>query len=238
MFYGNTKTTILKEKTMNKTKKSLMIVSLITLAISCLMLILAVFKVDVFHGIALRFLLIFATTSLACAIAISEINIIERKRILGFIGLGLLTLSVLMALVVFCSPLLFNYNVFNRITGIVAVLSVAFIAVLSIYSKLEKSLLGLQIPTYVALGVLALMISILIGGFNLLEIKGMLEVLIIDAIVTVGLLIASSVIASKRKDGNKPETKQESELEMLKTENLRLKQENEELKAKLAELQK
>lgn len=223
---------------MNKTKKSLMIVSLVTLAISCLMLILAVFKVDVFHGIALRFLLIFATTSLACAIAISEINIIERKRILGFIGLGLLTLSVLMALVVFCSPLLFNYNVFNRITGIVAVLSVAFIAVLSIYSKLEKSLLGLQIPTYVALGVLALMISILIGGFNLLEIKGMLEVLIIDAIVTVGLLIASSVIASKRKDGNKPETKQESELEMLKKENLRLKQENEELKAKLAELQK
>ena len=223
---------------MNKTKKSLMIVSLVTLAISCLMLILAVFKVDVFHGIALRFLLIFATTSLACAIAISEINIIERKRILGFIGLGLLTLSVLMALVVFCSPLLFNYNVFNRITGIVAVLSVAFIAVLSIYSKLEKSLLGLQIPTYVSLGVLALMISIIIGGFNLLEIKGMLEVLIIDAIVTVGLLIASSVIASKRKDGNKPETKQESELEMLKTENLRLKQENEELKAKLAELQK
>lgn len=223
---------------MNKTKKSLMIVSLVTLAISCLMLILAVFKVDVFHGIALRFLLIFATTSLACAIAISEINIIERKRILGFMGLGLLTLSVLMALVVFCSPLLFNYNVFNRITGIVAVLSVAFIAVLSIYSKLEKSLLGLQIPTYVALGVLALMISIIIGGFNLLEIKGMLEVLIIDAIVTVGLLIASSVIASKRKDGNKPETKQESELEMLKTENLRLKQENEELKAKLAELQK
>ena len=223
---------------MNKTKKSLMIVSLVTLAISCLMLILAVFKVDVFHGIALRFLLIFATTSLECAIAISEINIIERKRILGFIGLGLLALSVLMALVVFCSPLLFNYNVFNRITGIVAVLSVAFIAILSIYSKLEKSLLGLQIPTYVALGVLALMISILIGGFNLLEIKGMLEVLIIDAIVTAGLLIASSVIASKRKDGNKPETKQESELEMLKTENLRLKQENEELKAKLAELQK
>ncbi len=223
---------------MNKTKKSLMIVSLVTLAISCLMLILAVFKVDVFHGIALRFLLIFATTSLACAIAISEINIIERKRILGFVGLGLLALSVLMALVVFCSPLLFNYNVFNRITGIVAVLSVAFIAVLSIYSKLQKSLLGLQIPTYVALGVLAIMISILIGGFNLLEIKGMLEVLIIDAIVTAGLLIASSVIASKRKDGDKPETKQESELEMLKKENLRLKQENEELKAKLAELQK
>lgn len=223
---------------MNKTKKGLLIVSLITLAISCLMLILAVFKVDVFHGLPLRFLLIFATTSLSCAIAISEINVIERKRILGFIGLGLLALSVLMALVVFCSPLLFKNNVFNKITEIVAILSVTFIAVLSIYSKLEKSLLGLQIPTFVALGILALMISIIIGGFNILKIKGMLEVLIIDAIVTVGLFIASSVIASKRKDDNKLEAKQESELEKLKKENLMLKQENEELKAKLAELQK
>lgn len=223
---------------MNKTKKSLMIISLVTLAISCLMLILAVFGVDVFHGIALRLLLIFATTSLSSAIAISEINVIERKRILGFIGLGLLALSVLMALIVFCSPLLFKYNVFNRITGIVAVLSVAFIAVLSIYSKLEKSLLGLQIPTYVALGVLAVMISIIIGGYSLLEIKGMLEVLIIDAIVTGGLLIASSVIASKRKDDKKPETKPDINLEELRKENEQLKKEIAELKAKLEELQK
>lgn len=222
---------------MNKTKKSLMIVSLVTLAISCLMLILAVFKVKIFQGIPLRLLLIFATTSLACAIAISELNVIKRKKILGFIGLGLLGASVLMALIVFCSPLLFHYNVFNRITGIVAVLSVAFITILSIYTKLEKTLLGLQIPTYVAVSILAVMISIIIGGFKLLEIKGMLELLIIDAIVTVGLLIASSIIASKRKQELPAETKL-SEIEVLKAENEKLKKENEELKAKLAELQK
>ena len=222
---------------MNKTKKSLMIVSLVTLAISCLMLILAVFKVKIFQGIPLRLLLIFATTSLSCAIAISELNVIKRKKILGFIGLGLLGASVLMALIVFCSPLLFHYNVFNRITGIVAVLSVAFITILSIYTKLEKTLLGLQIPTYVAVSILAVMISIIIGGFKLLEIKGMLELLIIDAIVTVGLLIASSIIASKRKQ-DEPKDNKLSEVEMLKAENEKLKKENEELKAKLAELQK
>lgn len=222
---------------MNKTKKSLMIVSLITLAISCLMLILAVFKVKIFQGIPLRLLLIFATTSLSCAIAISELNVIKRKKVLGLIGLGLLGASVLMALIVFCSPLLFRYNVFNRITGIVAVLSVSFITILSIYSKLEKTLLGLQIPTYVAVGILALLLSIIIGGFKLLEVKGMLELLIIDAIITVGLLIASSVIASKRKQDDTAETKL-SEVEMLKLENDKLRKENEELKAKIAELQK
>ena len=135
-----------------------------------------------------------------------------------------------MALIVFCSPLLFKYNVFNRITGIVA-----FIIIISIYSKLEKTLLGLQIPTYVAVSVLAIMLSIIIGGFKLLEIKGMLELLIIDAIITVGLLIASSVIASKR---NEPEENKLSEVEMLKLENEKLRKENEELKAKLADLQK
>lgn len=222
---------------MNKTKKSLMIVSLVTLAISCLMLILAVFKVKIFQGISLRLLLIFATTSLSCAIAISELNVIKRKRVLGFVGLGLLGTSVLMALIVFCSPLLFKYNVFNRITGIVAVLSVAFIIIISIYSKLEKTLLGLQIPTYVAISVLAIMLSIIIGGFKLLEIKGMLELLIIDAIITVGLLIASSVISSKRKQ-DEPKDNKLSEVEMLKLENDKLRKENEELKAKLADLQK
>ena len=79
------------------------------------------------------------------------------------------------------------------------------------------------------------MLSIIIGGFKLLEIKGMLELLIIDAIITVGLLIASSVIASKR---NEPEENKLSEVEMLKLENDKLRKENEELKAKLANLQK
>lgn len=221
---------------MNKTKKSLMIVSLVTLAISCLMLILAVFKVKIFQGVTLRLLLIFATTSLSCAIAISELNVIKRKKILGLVGLGLLATSVLMTLVVFCSPLLFKYSAFNRITGIVAVLSVTFITIISINSKLEKTLLGLQIPTYVAVSILSVMICIIIGGFKLLEIKGMLELLIIDAIITVGLLIASSVIASKRKQ--EPGETKLSEVEILKAENEKLRKENEELKSKLAELQK
>jgi len=220
---------------MNKTKKILMITSLTTLAGACLMLILAVFKVPVFKGIPLRVLLILATTALASAFAISELGVIKKKKVVGLVGLGLLCVSVLMAFVIFCSPLLTKYSVFNRITGIVSILSVAFIIILSIYSKLENTLLGLQIPTYISLGIIVLMLSIIIGGYPLLQIKGMIEVLIIDAIVCVGLLIATSVIASKRKDGDEPKL---SEVEKLRQENASLKKENEELKARLAELQK
>lgn len=220
---------------MNKIKKILMITSLTTLAAACLMLILAVFKLPIFKGIPLRILLILATTALSCAFAISELGVIKKKRIVGFIGLGLLCISVLMAFIIFCSPLLTKYSVFNRITGIVSILSVAFIIILSIYSKLENTLLGLQIPTYISLAIIVLMLSIIIGGYSLLQIKGMLEVLIIDAIVCAGLLIATSVIASKRKDGDEPKL---TEVEKLKQEIQQLKKENEDLKAKLADLQK
>ena len=112
---------------MDKTKKILMIISLSSLAAACLMLILAVFKLPIFEGIPLRVLLIFSTICVSTAISISEVAIIRKRKVLGYIGLGLLAISVLFALIIFCSNLLYNYSVFNRITGIVSVLSVTFI---------------------------------------------------------------------------------------------------------------
>lgn len=229
---------------MEKTKKTLMIVSLCTLAISCIMLILAVFKVKIFEGVPLRLLLVFSTIAVSCGISINELAVIKRKKILGFVGLGLLALSVVMAMIIFCSKLLDMASVFNRITGIVSVSSVLFIVIISLYSKLGKSVLGLQIPTYVCLIALDIMISLLIGGVALFEQNGMLQVFIVLIIVCVGLLIASSVISSKRKSvgedfshkGNiKMVTISIAEYESLKNENELLKKENQELKAKLGE---
>lgn len=227
---------------MEKTKKTLMIISLCALAISCIMLILAVFKVKIFEGVPLRLLLVFSTIAVSCGISINELAVIKRKRILGFVGLGLLALSVVMAMIIFCSKLLTIESVFNRITGIVAVSSVLFIVIISLYSKLGKSVLGLQIPTYICLIALDIMISLLIGGVELFEINGMLQVFIVLIIVCVGLLIASSVISSKRKSVSedishniKKVTISIVEYESLKSENESLKKENAELKAKLGE---
>lgn len=224
---------------MEKTKKTLMIVSLSALLICCIMLILAVFGVEIFDGVPLRLLLIFATICVATGISINELAVINRKKVLGFVGIGLLALSVLMAFVIFCSNLLVTENVFNRITGIVSVLSVTFIIIISIYSKLGKSLLGLQIPTYVAFGALAILLSLLIGGLHLFDIKGMLEVFIVLGIVCFGLLIASTIISAKKKSSNSDAVNSKAktitislqEYESLKEENKTLKEELEKLKS-------
>lgn len=184
---------------MEKTKKILMITSLSALGISCLMLILAVFKLPIFEGVLLRILLIFSTLAVSCGISINELSIIKRKKILGYVGLSFLALSVLFALIIFCSPLLFQDNFFNRLTGIISISSILFIAIISIYSKLEKSLLGLQIPTYISLIALDILLSLLIGGIEIFNINGMLQIFIVLIIICVGLLIASSVVAAKKK---------------------------------------
>lgn len=224
---------------MEKTKKTLMIVSLSTLAICCIMLISAVFGVKIFDGVPLRLLLIFATICVATSISINELAVISRKKVLGYVGVALLALSVLMAFVIFCSNLLVTENVFNRITGIVSVLSVTFIVIISIYSKLGKSLLGLQIPTYVAFGALAILLSLLIGGLDLFSAKGMTEIFVIICIVCFGLLVASTIISAKKNSGNidnanskaKTITISLQEYESLKEENKMLKEELEKLKS-------
>ena len=65
---------------MENTKKILMISSLSCLAVSCLMLILAVFGVQVFDGILLRILLIVSTFAIACGLAIGELSVIQKNK--------------------------------------------------------------------------------------------------------------------------------------------------------------
>lgn len=225
---------------MEKTKKALMITSLSTLAVACVMLILAVFGVQIFQGVPLRLLLIFATISVSSGIAISELGVINRKKALGLVGISLLGLSVVLALIVFCTNLLVTESVFNRITGIVSVCSITFIVIISIYSKLGKSLLAMQISTYTAFGLFATMACVLIGGVDLFGIKGMREIFIVLAIVCAGLLIASAVIGAKKKSSQSEvnsKTKMVSitlaEYQALKTEVQSLKAENEALKSQL-----
>lgn len=102
-------------------------------------------------------------------------------------------------------------------------------------------MLGLQIPTYIALILLDLFLILLVCGVSIFEIKGMLEAFVILIILNVGLLIATSVIASKKRNsGNYQDDKKydnieelKSQITALKNENELLKKENEELKAKL-----
>ncbi len=229
---------------MEKAKKILMIISLSALAVACIMLILAVFKVPVFQGVPLRLLLIFSTIAVACGMSITELSVIKRKKVLGYVAIALLGLSTLLAMIIFCSNLLTQYSVFNIITSIVALSSVLFAVIISLYSKLGKTMIGLQVPTYVCLSVLDVMLSLLIAGVQLFEVAGMLQVFIVLIIVSVGLLIASAVISAKRKDAGQSNNfaveivkLSKAEYDSLLKENQTLKAENQELRQKLENLE-
>lgn len=229
---------------MEKAKKILMIISLSALAVACIMLILAVFKVPVFQGVPLRLLLIFSTIAVACGMSITELSVIKRKKVLGYVAIALLGLSTLLAMIIFCSNLLTQYSVFNIITSIVALSSVLFAVIISLYSKLGKTMTGLQVPTYVCLSVLDVMLSLLIAGVQLFEVAGMLQVFIVLIIVSVGLLIASAVISAKRKDAGQSNNfaveivkLSKAEYDSLLKENQTLKAENQELRQKLENLE-
>ena len=222
---------------MDKLRKILMITSLSGIGIVAVMLILQVLGVNMFQNVPLRIMLIVATLAVASGIAISEVSVIKRKKILGYVGLGLLALSVIFALIIFCTAILVTDSVFNRITGITALNSVVFIIFISLYTRLGKSFIVMQIPTYISLIAIDIILSLTIAGVNVLGLPGMTSVFIIICIVAVALLIATAVVSAKIKNTEQPNAKVEM-VTIPKIEYENLKRENAELKAKLEELEK
>ena len=224
---------------LEKLKKILLITSISAVGVAALMLILQVLGVAIFQGVPLRILLVVATIGATSGIAINEIAVIKRKRILGYISLSLLALSTVFALVIFCSNILTNGGVFPRITGITALISILFIMVVTFYSKMEGHLIGLQIPTYACFAGVDIMLVLVVAGINVLKIKGLLELFIILCIASVALMITLSVISSKR--NSSPEAKKAKDEKFVtipKEEYEALKAENQELKEKLARFEK
>ena len=219
---------------MEKLKKILMIISLSGVGASALLLILQVLGVPIFNNFMLRILLITATIAVASGISINEIGVIKRKRILGLVGLCLLALSSLFAIIVFSTDLLVTYSVFNKITGVVALNSIMFIIIITQYSRVGRAVKGLQIPTYICLVLLDIILSLTISGVDILS--KIITPFIILCIATVALLIALSVISSKIKNTEPTVSIKKDIVTISREEYENLKKENAELKAKLETL--
>ena len=220
---------------LEKIKKILLITSISAVGVSALMLILQVLGVPIFQGVWLRILLVVATLGISSGISINEIAVIKRKKILGFVSLGLLALSVLFAIIIFCSNILTVGGIFVRITGITALVSILFILIVSLYSKMGGYLLGLQIPAYACFVAVDLILVLLVAGLEVFSLPGMVSIFIILCIISVAMIITLSVISSKR--NTSPEVlkeKDEAYITITKEEYEKLKAENEDLKAKLA----
>ena len=224
-------------------RKVLTIVSLSSLAITCLFLITGIFVHEIFKNPLLNILLIFAIFTVAPAIALTEVNVLLKKRTIGIVSLSLLALSTLLAIIMVIIPSLTNFNFYGKITLTISIISVVFAMILSNYTKLEKRALVLQIVTYSLLSILGILIILQVYGLPLLQ--NFWQIFLILVIVNIGLLIAIAVI-SKKSDDAKLEVKSNiktiivsQELyDNLIAENEKLKIENENLKTKLEELKK
>ena len=221
---------------LNTLKKVLLIISLSAVGIACVMLILAIFKVKIFEGIPLRLLLIFCTLALGSAVSINEISIIKQKKVLGSVSLSFLLLSVLFALIIFCSPIFEEENFFNRLTGIFSLFSIFFMMIISLNTKLDRKYIVIQIICYIALCFVDGILSILIGGYDIFSVTSITEIFWILVVVSVGLLITLSVLSTKRL--TESDSKNKETITISKVEYEALKKENEALKEEISKLKK
>ncbi len=221
---------------MERTKKSFLIASLVSLAITCLFFILAIFGVKVFDGIWLRFLLIFASLCVGCGFLVNELNVLKRNKILGILSISFLSVSIIFALIIFCTPLLDDGSIFNTITAIIALFSTFFMIIISLATKLEKKLLILQITTYIILFLLEILISILIAGYPLFDVNAMTEIFSVVCVISVGLLIALWILSTK-KTTNEGSLDKEY-IKVLKQDYNKLIEENKNLKKQIDDLTK
>lgn len=230
---------------MEKLKKILTIVSICAVSIVTLMLILAVFGVNVFANIPLRIMLIVATIGIASGLSINELAVIKRKKTLGFVGLGLLALSSLLAIIIFATPLFNSYNLFSKLTLIISIISITVITIITFYSKLNNNFFALQLIAYIVFFVIDIVLSLLILGYNILSNKIILDLFIVLCIAIVGMFIVLSVLSARKKDKEIVDTKNKKmimidkeEYESLKLENENLKAEIESLKSQIENLKK
>ena len=223
---------------MEKLKKILLISSLVSLGLTCVLFILAIFEFKIFEGVWLNILLIFASLCVGCGFLANEINILKRNRILGILSISFLVISMVFALIIFCSSLLEKGGTFNTITAIIALFSTFFMIIVSLVTKLEKKLLALQILSYIILLVLEIFLSIIIAGYPLFNVNAMTEVFSVFCVVSVGLLVALWILSSKRNSTETVIHNNNEYISILKEDYDNLIKENEKLKNQIKEMSK
>lgn len=220
---------------MIKLKKGVLISALSCLGVTCLLCILGIFGVAIFSGVGLRILLIFASLTVALSASLSDINIFEKNKKIAIASLSLLGISLIFALIIFCSKLLDEVHVFNKITAILSVFSIMFMMIVSLYTKLENKFRVLQAITYIVVLLVDILISLLIAGVNILRVKGMTEILGVLCVLAVGLLIATAVVSTK-KDNAIEQGETQGFIRLKKVEYENLLKENKALKEEIAML--
>ena len=181
---------------MKLAKKILAIISIACVVICVGLLIGAIFGLPAFEAPVLNILLCFAVVGVGAFMAIGSVEIFNKNKIVSIVTLSLLGSLGLFALIVFIS----NFktpDIFNRITGILAIGTVFFNIIVSNYIKLRKNYFVLQIITYVAICIIDILLTILICGVQIFEVPFMPQLFGVLCLVTFALICTVLILASR-----------------------------------------
>lgn len=218
---------------MKRTKNIFQALSIAGVCAVVIMLIMAIFGVQVFEGIGFKFLLSFATISLASALSLTATSNLEKHKTISLVALGLIGLCFVLAFIIYWAEIKLASG-FGRFVALLGLITILINLIVNLNLKLGKQKQGLQIVTYCLIIILDILLTIIICGKNLFEISGFWQIFAVLALVVFALLCTLSVM-SKRVNGDTnlitTDTKSLlAQIDELKAENARLKAEIEKLK--------
>lgn len=184
---------------MKLARKILTFTAIGSLAAVVIILIMAIFGLDVFTGDWLKILLTLATVTVASAVLINSTNYMQKKKIIAYISMGLTCALVVLALVILWGALSVTDTI-SKITLILAMATIFFNIIISINLKLEKSYIALQAVSYFLIAVIDVLLTIVILGINLFEYNGFWQGFAVGCLVLFGLLCALGILARKPKE--------------------------------------
>lgn len=216
---------------MKKSKKILTIVSIISICGAVALLIGSIFGIEIFKGNLFRVLLSFATIALAAGFAINSVNYIKVKRVVSIVSLALLSFLTVCAMVIYWAKIPFG-SWFSKMTCILALATIFFNIILSLYIQLGNKQKPLQAITYILICTIDIFLTIIILGIDLFKYNGVWQCFSVACLVVLALLCTLAVL------GKKNYTQVDAEMNAIGDEYIKVrKSEYNELKARVAELE-
>lgn len=152
-----------------KIQKGLVISSIITVSIVVLMLISALFGVEIFNNKQLTAtLLTVASLSAVCFFLNASLDMFNKKKILAIISMSFLGLAFIFGLINFWTYFDMK-GIFPKISGIIAIASVLFVIIITTNAKLDNNYKVLQFVTYGLIVILDILLTIIILGVDLFD---------------------------------------------------------------------
>lgn len=179
---------------MEKFRKGLSIVTIISAGVVSLFLIIWLFGADLLGSLKSNIYLTLGSIAVGGFFAINSLNMVLKNKILGYVSFGLIAGSVV--LIILTSWLNLNNSTLTNIMISLGLLSVLFNIIVSSGLDLGKTLLAVQIPVYIIAGITDLVSTLII--FGALDISKMFALFLALIIVTIVGIIILKVLAKRR----------------------------------------